>query len=254
MTSAGSSDIIARLKSVRQPGPAALAFDADGTLWSGDVGEDTFECACRDDALKLDGRAALAKIATEHGVSSSGSTAHVAEALYAGYKAGVVTERLMCEVMTICYSGYTEDSLRELASGYLTSRGLPGRARTVLIDVIAWARREGIRCVVISASPTVIVKEGLRLAGIRVDDVGGAVAKTDAAGLILPEMAAPLPYGPQKCVVGQRLLEGFDWLASFGDNAFDVDMMCTARSAFAIFPKPALVARLSEVPNVVVVS
>jgi len=55
-------------------------------------------------------------------------------------------------------------------------------------------------------------------------------------------------------VVGGTLLRGFDWLGSFGDNAFDVDMLRAARVAVAVCPKPALTARLSEIPNVRVLS
>lgn len=249
-----SETIVARLAAARGQGPAALAFDADGTLWSGDVGEDTFESSCRDGALKEEGRAALARVAEEHGVPHSGSASQIAEALYAEYRRGKVAERLMCEVMTFCYAGYTEDALRELATRYLTARGVAKRTRGALIEVLAWAKAEGLRRVVISASPRIIVKEGLRLSGIEVDEVGAAVAATGAGGVIQPRMAAPLPYGPQKCVVGAELLKGYDWVGAFGDNGFDVDMLRAARVAVAVHPKPALLSRLAEVPNVLVLS
>jgi phosphoserine phosphatase len=254
MTVTPSEAIVERLVAARGPGPAALAFDADGTLWSGDVGEDTFESACRDGILKEEARATLARVAEEQGVAPGGSATHIAEALYAAYRRGNVAERLMCEVMTFCYAGYTEGELRELAFRYLTARDVAGRTRQALIEVLAWARAEGVRCIVISASPRIIVKEGLRLSGIEVDEVGAAVAKVSDAGLIEPIMAAPLPYGPQKCVVGQGLLAGHDWLGAFGDNGFDVDMLRTARVAVAVHPKPALFSRLSEVPNALVLS
>jgi phosphoserine phosphatase len=254
MTLTSSEAIVERLVAARGPGPVALAFDADGTLWSGDVGEDTFESACQDGILKEESRATLAHIAEEHGVSSVGSATHIAEALYAAHRRGNVPERLMCEVMTYCYAGYTEGALQELASRYLTARDIAGRTRKALREVLAWAKAEGVRCIVISASPRIIVKEGLRLSGIEVDEVGAAVAKLSAAGVIEPRMAAPLPYGPQKCVVGAELLAGFDWLGAFGDNGFDVDMLRTARVAVAVHPKPALLSRLTEVPNVLVLS
>lgn len=254
MNVTSSRAIVERLVAARGPGPVALAFDADGTLWSGDVGEDTFESACRDGALKDEGRAALARVAEENGIPRSGSATEIAEALYAAYHRGAVAERLMCEVMTICYAGYTENALQELSGRYLTARNIAGRARKALIEVLAWARGEGVRCIVISASPRVIVKEGLRLSGIEVDEVGAAVAKVTGSGVIEPVMAAPLPYGPQKCVVGKGLLEGFDWLGSFGDNGFDVDMLRTARVAVAVHPKPALLSRLGEIPGVLVLS
>jgi len=38
----------------------------------------------------------------------------------------------------------------------------------------------------------------------------------------------------------------------FGDNAFDVEMFHTAEIAVAVYPKLALLARLGELPNIVI--
>jgi phosphoserine phosphatase len=65
-------------------------------------------------------------------------------------------------------------------------------------------------------------------------------------------MSAPVPYGADKCTAGLSLLGEHDWLASFGDNSFDVDLLRAAKIAVAVCPKPALAARLNEIEGVLV--
>jgi phosphoserine phosphatase len=68
--------------------------------------------------------------------------------------------------------------------------------------------------------------------------------------VIAPEMAAALPYGAGKCVAGRALLVGSHWLGAFGDNVFDLEMLLEAELGVAVRPKPALRARLAEIPGV----
>ena len=71
---------------------SGLAFDADGTLWSGDVGEDVFEWACERELLRADPREALDRAAVAHGVPTAGSTSRLAHALYSAYRSGRVPD------------------------------------------------------------------------------------------------------------------------------------------------------------------
>ena len=243
--------VIARLEAARSSDESGLAFDADGTLWSGDVGEDVFEWACAHERLREEARDALAKVALAHDVPAVGSASHIASALYAGYRAGRVAELQMCEVMTWCYAGLSEAELRETARQAFSARGLVGRRRGVLVPIFDWAKRTQLRVIVVSASPFPIVDEGLRLVGIQV--AGLAAARPAMNGDVIgARMAEPLPYASQKPIAGGHLLEGHDWLGSFGDNGFDVDMLRAARVGVAVCPKPALLARLHELTNTVV--
>lgn len=246
-----ASDVIERLRRARVEGPAGLAFDADGTLWSGDVGEDVFELACRDGLLHDAPLEGLARIARAHGLSTDGTSSEVAERLYAAYRRGVLDELLTCELMTWSYAGWSTSELRDFAHRALTERKLEDRVRHALAPVFEFAESEGLRVIVISASPHVIVMEALRIAEVQVTDVAAA-RPAIVDGRILPALAAKVPYGPQKPLEGARLLGSHDWLGSFGDNVFDVDMLRAARVGIAVFPKPALVARLAELENTVV--
>lgn len=246
-----AAQVVERLAAARVAERSALAFDADGTLWSGDVGEDVFGWACEHELLGHAAEEALAVAAAAHGVPREGSPSRVASALYAAYRRGSVPELEMCEIMTWCYAGFRDEELRAVARQAFSERGLGARRRHVLIPVFEWAAVERLRVIVVSASPVSIVEEGLRVVGIEVSGLAAARPAT-VDGRIAPGMAEPLPYGAEKSVVGKRLLEGHDWLGSFGDNGFDVDMLQAARVGVAVCPKPALVARLPELTNAVV--
>jgi len=248
-----SKGIIERLERERRGAPSAMAFDADGTLWSGDVGEDVFEFACENGLLREPARAELARIAQGHGLEPRGTPSDLARALYAAYRRGLVDERLTCEIMTWSYAGSSIAELRAMARNAFEKRGLRARVRDELGPVRQWAEREGVRVAVVSASPEAIVIEALDFVGISVFAVAGAVPVV-MDGTIAPRMAAPVPYGSDKCTAGLRVLSGHDWLASFGDNSFDVDLLRAARVRVAVHPKPALVARLGEIEDVLVVS
>ncbi|MBM4363102.1 MAG: hypothetical protein FJ104_10505, partial [Deltaproteobacteria bacterium] len=96
---------IARLVAARGPGPAALGFDADGTLWAGDVGEDVFLHACDRGLLREAATPALRAVVARHGetlreLAGAEAPEELALGLFHGYRRGEVDERLMCEVMT----------------------------------------------------------------------------------------------------------------------------------------------------------
>lgn len=243
--------VIELLERSREPGSMGLAFDADGTLWSGDVGEDVFEYATANELLRTDPLDTLCRVAEAHGLDTHGSSSQVAASIYAAYRRGVVDERKTCEVMTWAYAGFSASELTEIAELAFQAGALRSRVRHVLDPVFKWARDEHARIAVISASPHIVVEAGLSHAEISVECImaGHAAVKE---GRLTPEMAAPLPYGHDKRTAGERALEGSLWLASFGDNAFDTEMLRTARVGVAVCPKPALVARLSDLPNTVV--
>lgn len=243
--------VIELLEHSREPGSIGLAFDADGTLWSGDIGEDVFEYATAHELLRTDPLDALCRVAEAHGLDTHGSSSQIAASIYAAYRRGVVDERKTCEVMTWAYAGFSAGELTEMAELAFRSGALRSRVRHMLDPVFQWARDERARVIVISASPHIVVEAGLRHTEISVECIvaGHALMRE---GLLAPQMAAPLPYGQDKRSAGERALEGTMWLASFGDNAFDTEMLRAARVGVAVCPKPALIERLRELPNTVV--
>ena len=55
--------VLEQMQRALTEGPAAVAFDADGTLWSGDVGEDFFLFCVRERLLKAEASEALHSLA-----------------------------------------------------------------------------------------------------------------------------------------------------------------------------------------------
>src|SRR5260221_1041377 len=137
----GALEVIELLERARIPGPSGLAFDADGTLCSGDVGEDVFEFAYGNDLLREEAREELSRVARAHGLSDAGSASDLARSLHAAYRRGALPERLTCELMTWSYAGFTSHELRELAPTAVTERKLAEIGRPILRPPLEIARR-----------------------------------------------------------------------------------------------------------------
>jgi phosphatidylglycerophosphatase C len=242
--------LVEHLARTKRPGPTGMAFDADGTLWSGDVGEDVFEFAFEHGLLREEAREELARLATKHHLPANGNSSELAQRVCAAYRNGLLGDRLICEVMTWSYAGFTLDELRHMARESFASRGLASRLRPLLAPVLEWARKETVRVIIVSASPRDVVVEALACVGLEVFAVAGALPKVED-GRIRPEMSA-MPFDADKRTAGLSLLSGHDWLASFGDNSYDLELLRAARVRVAVCPKPALVARLDELEGVFV--
>lgn len=228
-----------------------VAFDADGTLWSGDVGEDVFLALLEKQMLREPAIEALAVLAARHGIEVGRATSDVGRAIREAERRGRFPEREMFEVMALCYAGFSLAELREHVEVVLARVQLRRRLNPALAPVIDWARRAGLRTVVISASPKPIIEIGARLWGFAAEDVFGATPIVER-GFIAPRLARPVPYKAIKVELGRALLRGKRWLSSFGDSGFDIDMLLAARVGVAVTPKPELRAALGMLANVVV--
>ena len=230
--------------------PAALAFDADGTLWSGDVGDDVFRYAVSHGRLREAARAAIEHEATTRGFDVFPDPNETAGHLFDAYVARRYPEREMCELMTWCYAGHTLAQMQALVAEALVAANHAQRLHQELAPVLAFARARGLRTIVISASPRATVEIAASKWGFESADIAAGTPAYEG-GVIAPRMAGPLPYAHAKCVAGRALIGPLHWLASFGDNVFDLEMLREAELGVAVRPKPALRARLDEVPGVV---
>jgi phosphoserine phosphatase len=223
--------------------PLVIAFDGDGTLWSGDVSDDVFFEACRQDFLLEEARAGMAAALAASGLCCEGSLGELGVRLHEGHTNGKVPERLLFEAMTYCYAGHSESQVTEFSSRVLAEKRIESRLRRRFDDVFAWARSEGHECFLVTASPAPIVVVAARYFGF---DASHIVASSASArdGTLLDHLATPIPYRdgkPRELAkrTGQRAL-----LAAFGDSPFDVELLQAAYWAVAVEPKPALVAEL----------
>ena len=228
------------------PKSVVMAFDGDGTLWSGDVGEDLFRAAMREQYVLEDAREALLAEAERYQIPLSGHqhANAIAGVLMAAYLAGKYPERETCAMMTWCYAGRTLAEVDALARSVLDEEDLESRLTPELEPIVEFGRSAGIRLVLVSASPRAVVEAAGEAWGFAPADIAAATPAV-AAGRVLPKMDGPVPYAADKLSAGRALFGNARWLAAFGDNVFDIDMLTTAEMGVAIRPKPRLASELS---------
>jgi len=228
------------------PRGVAIAFDGDGTLWSGDVGEDLFRAAMRDQYLIDAACPALIAEAERYRVplGATRDANGIARLLLAAYLSGNYPERETCAMMTWCYAGRTLAEVADFAAAALRETDLETRLNREVGPIIDWARNREIRLVLISASPRVVIDAAGAAWGFAAADIAAATPAVET-GRVLPRLAAPVPYAEAKITAGRALFGNARWLAAFGDNVFDIDMLKSAELGVAVRPKPKLETELA---------
>jgi phosphatidylglycerophosphatase C len=247
------ADVIGSIENHAREAPGgAVAFDGDGTLWSGDIGEDFFAALLVEDRLTQTARDALAREAAAEGLDTAGSPVEIAHRIHAAYLAGTFPEERVCEIMTWACAGWTRDELDAFATRVMGELGLPARLHGEALRVARWAEERGIAVFLVSASPRAIVDAAARVLGVAVAGIAAATEAVDDRGVVLPSVERPIPYGPGKVTRIREKLGARVLYAAFGDNAFDVALLREAKVPVAIRPKPRLVDRAAEVPDLVI--
>lgn len=247
------SDVIGAIEEHARSEPGgAIAFDGDGTLWSGDIGEEFFAALLAEDRLTEVAREALAREAARARLATAGAAAEIAHRIHAAYLAGAFPEERVCEIMTWACAGWTLCELDSFAARVIGRLGLDARLHGEALSVARWAEGRGLPVFLVSASPRAIVEAAARLLGIDRARVASATEALDDRGVVLPAVHRPIPYGPGKVTRLREKLGARALYAAFGDNAFDVALLLEAKVPVAIRPKPRLVERAAEVPGLVV--
>lgn len=247
-------EIVASLPTATGGPKAALAFDGDGTLWTGDVGEDVFHALLERGGLKAEVLAPLVAFAARYDIATQAAddspaeqrAIQLARAVYRGYVAERVPERDICELMAWCFAGWSTVELRAFVGEVL--RELPERRISESNHVLEWARGQGLRCVLISASPDAVVEVAGASYGFERGDVQGIRTVIDG-DFVAPAIAGPTTYAEGKALVGASLLGPTPWLAAFGDSTFDAAMMQKAQVGVAVRGKPSLLRQLTAIPG-----
>ncbi|NVJ25135.1 MULTISPECIES: HAD family hydrolase [Myxococcus] len=226
-----------------------LAFDGDGTLWSGDVGDDLFMAVTGRDAVRDEARPRMEQVAAAHGLELEGSNSTLARRLFTAFQAGRIAERDICEMATWLFAGWPVEELRAFARGVVESHGVAERVHPEVRLVVDWAREQDIPCYVVSASPLAVVEAAARVVGISSEHVIASTPQS-AGGTVLPDVVAPIPYGPGK-VTCLRARTERPLYAAFGDNVFDLELLTESRVPVAVRPKPRLLERADRLPPLV---
>jgi phosphatidylglycerophosphatase C len=243
--------VVTRLDAARRARPGgAVAFDGDGTLWSGDVGDDLFRAFLVKGRVEPPAATAIEAFAREHGVSAPPGGTRLAAAIYDAYLAGSVPEEPVCEVMTYACAGWPAKDVAAFAREVVLGAGLPARLQAETARVVEWAAHAGVEAFVVSASPLVVVVEAARALGF---DAAHVLAATpvERDGLQCADVLRPIPYGEGKVTRLREKMGDRPLYAAFGDNVFDIPLLRAADVGVAVRAKPRLIARAGEVPGLV---
>ncbi len=247
----GIARVIERLEAaMRDVANPVLATDADGTLWSGDVGIDTFESMIEGRELREESLAALRSETEQVGLEPSSDVIDMASRLHQAALVDAYSEARCYEMMAWVFAGYTVEQAKEIGRRVGRLKGLRDRLHDEMRPILAWATQRGVTLKVVSASPLPVVQAGVELLGIDPACVIAAEA-AQRDGIILPKMRQGLPYGPSKVTSLRRVCEGATVIGAFGDNAFDIEMLRIAQVPVAVRPKARLLDRQADVPGLV---
>jgi len=229
----------------RAPSHAVIAFDCDGTLWSGDVGEDWFVELVERAGFYESASRAMRDEARAHGLHAEGSDREVAESLVAAMYAGAYEERRLYELMAWAGAGRTDDEVRAVIDAMLARVGLGARLHGETLAILECARERGLRAVAVSASPRAVIEACLEHLGIAPHAVCAATQAKEGA-MLAPRLSAPLPYQHGKVLALREAIGKTPVVVALGDSAFDLEMLSLAEVPLAVRPKSALRARAAE--------
>jgi HAD superfamily phosphoserine phosphatase-like hydrolase len=197
--------------------PAVASFDCDGTLWSGDAGENFFDWEIRKGVV-------------------SPKVAQDMRARYAEYKASKVSEEDMCGEMVTMHQGLCEATMMEAAREFM-STAFPGRVFPEMRELVNRLHDQGCEVWAVSSSNEWIIRAGLEQFGIHPDRI--LAAKPEMQGDIVTGRLVRIPSGPGKPKALQDVVrKPID--AAFGNSRWDTEMLMMAKYAFAVNPNPDL--------------
>jgi phosphoserine phosphatase len=225
-------------------GPPLLVFDADGTLWSGDVGVDLFSTAIHERLFRDEVVPALRDEAQHCGVDASGSPEEIAVRLLAANERGAYDNARAFGMMAWAFAGFEESEMTALARKVVRERRLDERIHTFVRPVLAWAHENGVGVVICSASPVAIVEAGAELLGLSPAGVIAVTPEIEAGRLAARLIPGATPYGEGKVTRLRERHPSARLLAGFGDTAGDAPFLRLASVAVAVEPHAKLRALL----------
>jgi phosphatidylglycerophosphatase C len=246
--------LLARLDDARRRlGPGGLlAFDADGTLWEGDVGFDTFNALVEARGVRAEALGALCEEARLYGLPVGPDPNDVARALHDAHLAGAYPEDRACSMMAWAFAGFTRAACDAFMREVIAGAGLDRRLQAEIKPVLAWARDRDIPIWIVSASPRASVEAAALALGFDADKVIAVTPAETSDGALLPRSIEPLPYDQGKADLLRQATSNAPVLAAFGNSGFDAPMLWLAAHPVAVRPSPALLKRLDSTPNAII--
>ena len=207
--------------------PRRAALDCDGTLWSGDAGQDFFYWSI-ERRLVPDEVAAWAL------------------PRYADYKAGKVGEEEMCGEMVTLYQGLSDAGLRQAAESFFREQ-VEARIFPEMRELAQRLAQAGCELWAVSSTNQWVIEAGAGRFGIAPARVLAAAAIIENGQVTGRLLRVPTGEGKAR-VIREQIRGQVD--ASFGNSIHDAAMLSLAGHAFAVNPNPDLekVAQLQGWP------
>jgi phosphoserine phosphatase len=208
------------LDSVLKLAPRVAAFDCDGTLWSGDVGEGFFDWELNQKNVVSD--------ALERSM----------RARYVDYRAGNVAEDQMCGEMVTMHKGISESVMMRAAAEYF-DHAFPGKIFPRMRELIRRLHEAGCEVWAVSSSNEWVIRAAMKHFEIPEDRILAAAAKVEDG--IITDRLIRVPSGPGKPRALREVVKK-EIDAAFGNARWDTEMLAMAKHAFAVNPNPDLEA------------
>lgn len=206
--------VLSAFRGVWGPGDRRQAvFDADGTLWRGDVGEDFLRFLAAGGHLPRAATGVYAEYERLH--------AHRPDEAYA--------------FSVIVMAGMEESSLRRLAVDFFRHRYL-GRLFRWVRPALSRMRAVGTEVWICSASPRWIVEAGAAELGVPADRVVGVDCEL-IDGRLSAKVLEPVTAGAGK--VAWLTRRGVRPSLAVGNGALDLEMLLAAEAALVVAPQDA---------------
>jgi phosphoserine phosphatase len=206
------------LDSIVRLAPRVVAFDCDGTLWSGDVGERFFDWELRSGnvvAPELD---------------------RPMRERHAAYKRGEVDETTMCGEMVTMHQGIAEAKLME-ASETFFEHVFEGKIFPEVRELVRRLKDHGCDVWAVSSSNEWVIRAAMKHFDIPDDHI--LAGKVKLANGVATDRLIRLPSGPGK-PEALREVVGKPVDAAFGNSRWDAEMLAMAGYAVAVNPNPDL--------------
>ncbi len=225
----------------------AVASDCDGTIWSGDIGEDVFLHFMRHGDLREPAASAVVEEARARGVDRSGKPLDVLRRYYDAFTKGAVPEERMYEMMVWCFGGWHRDEVAKFADDVIAQENLESRIFPEMRRVFD-AIRDHTAIVLVSGSPYFVIRRACHLIGVDEDRVVAACARWNTLDMMLADVVRPITYGHGKVVNFRAAFKDVQLHAAFGDSGFDFELLAESRLPVMVRPKALLREKCRALP------
>jgi HAD superfamily phosphoserine phosphatase-like hydrolase len=217
------------LDSILRLAPRTAAFDCDGTLWSGDVGERFFGWELEADDVFPD-------------THSRGILNRSMRERYAAYKRGEVDESTMCGEMVTMHRGVPESKMMDAAARFF-DRFFVQQIFPEMRELVRRLQEKGCEIWTVSSSNEWVIRAGMKHFGIPESRV--LAAKVEIEGGVATDRLIRVPSGPAKPEALREVVKK-EVDAAFGNSRWDSEMLAMAGHAIAVNPNPDLESAARE--------